>query len=124
MTRNFIQKFKEYRKMPGRVVLAFLGSLWMQALTIAMQWACFMALGVELPVGVLLVVMPVTLLASAIPVSLNGIGVREWTMLSLTAGLVSPDALLASLLLGYAMILLQAAQGFVCFQISKFPLST
>lgn len=60
-----------------------------------------LALGVEMEIGYLYMVVPLILFAEALPISINGFGVREGTLLFffLQAGKTSEEALAVSLLL-------------------------
>ena len=115
----FAEKLRDYKKYPLHLLAAFLGSIFMQVLVVLMQWSLFKAVGISVHWSLVFAVVPVTILLTAIPVSFNGIGVREWTMLSLTAYSISSEQLLASLLLGYAAIILQAVQGWIIFVTKK-----
>ncbi len=112
---QFAQKLRDYKKYPLRLLAAMFGSLFMQVLVVLMQLAQFKAVGISVPMSLVFIVVPVTVLLTTIPISFNGIGVREWSMLSLTAYAINPEQLLASLLLGYAMVILQAVQGGILF---------
>jgi uncharacterized membrane protein YbhN (UPF0104 family) len=107
------EKLREYRKHPLRLLAAVLGSLLMQTLVVFMQISQFYAVGIEVSLAFVFVIVPATVLITTIPISFNGIGVREWSMLSLTAALVNSEQLLASMLLGYTIIILQALQGWI-----------
>jgi len=115
----FAEKLRDYKKYPLHLLAAFLGSIFMQVLVVLMQWSLFKAVGISVHWSLVFAVVPVTVLLTAIPVSFNGIGVREWTMLSLTAYAINSEQLLASLLLGYAVIILQAVQGWIIFVAKK-----
>jgi uncharacterized membrane protein YbhN (UPF0104 family) len=108
-------KLREYRKYPLRLAAAMIGSLFMQVLIVFMQISVFYAVGIEVSPALVFVIVPVTILLTNIPISFNGVGVREWSMLSLTAAAINSDALLASMLLGYAVVILQAIQGWIVF---------
>jgi uncharacterized membrane protein YbhN (UPF0104 family) len=112
------EKLREYRAYPFRLLISVLGSLVMQILAILSQISLFYAVGIEVRVALVFVIVPVTLLVTTIPISFNGIGVREWTMLSLTAAAINSEQLLASSLLSYAVVISQAIQGWVIFTIS------
>jgi uncharacterized membrane protein YbhN (UPF0104 family) len=107
------EKLREYRKRPLRLLAAVLGSLLMQILVVFMQISQFYAVGIEVSLAFVFIIVPTTVLLTTIPISFNGIGVREWSMLSLTAALVNSEQLLASMLLGYTIIILQAIQGWI-----------
>ncbi len=106
-------KLREYKEYPLRLAIAMFGSLLMQILVVFMQISLFYAVGIEFSLALVFVIVPATILITAIPISFNGIGVREWSMLSLTAYTINSEQLLASLFLGYAVIILQAVQGWV-----------
>jgi len=107
----FAEKLRSYKKYPLSLLAAFFGSLLMQILSVLMYFAVFKALGISISWTLLFTAVPVTILITAIPISFNGIGVREWTLLSLTAYAINSEHLLASVLLGYAVVIFQAVQG-------------
>jgi len=113
--KSFADKLREYKKYPLRLLAATLGSLIMQILVILMQVAVFKSMGISVPLTFVFAIMPITILITTIPISFNGIGIREWCMLSLTAYTINSEQLLASLLLGYAVIILQAVQGAIFY---------
>jgi len=116
---HIAEKLREYKKYPFRLLVAMLGSVFMQVLVVFIHVSLFYAVGVEVPLSLVFVIVPATVLLTAIPVSFNGIGVREWSMLSLTVAAISSEALLASIFLGYAVIILQAIQGWIVFIVKK-----
>jgi uncharacterized membrane protein YbhN (UPF0104 family) len=107
----FAEKLRSYKKYPFRLLMATFDSIFMQVLGILTYMALFKATGISISLSLVFVVMPVTILVTAIPISFNGIGVREWSLLALTAYTVNSEQMLASLLLSYAIAILQAAQG-------------
>jgi uncharacterized membrane protein YbhN (UPF0104 family) len=117
---QFADKLREYKKEPLRLFAAMLGSLFMQVLVVLMQWSLFKAVDISVHWSLVFAIVPVTILLTTIPVSFNGIGVREWAMLSLTAySFINSEQLLASLLLGYAVVILQAVRGGIIFLYSS-----
>jgi len=112
---EFAEKLREYKKYPLRLLAAMLGSLIMQILVVLMQVTVFKSVGISVPLTFVFAVVPITVLITTIPISFNGIGIREWSMLSLTAYAINSEQLLASLLLGYAIIILQAVQGTIFY---------
>jgi len=113
--RAFAEKLREYKKYPLRLFAAMLGSLFMQTLVVLMQVAAFKSVGISISLTFVFAIMPVTILITTIPISFNGIGLREWSMLSLTSYAINSEQLLASLLLCYAVIILQALQGAIFY---------
>ena len=63
----------------------------------------------------------ITVIITMLPISLNGIGVREWITISLYTGIVGlpADKVLAGHLLGYVLILFQAIQGAIILAVQK-----
>ena len=59
--------------------------------------------------------MTITITISMLPISINGIGLREGVNVSLFTGLlgIPADIVLAAALIGYIPMLFQAAQGAV-----------
>jgi uncharacterized membrane protein YbhN (UPF0104 family) len=115
----FAEKLRDYKKYPLHLLAAFLGSIFTQVLVVLMQFAVFKAVGVSISWALLFAIIPVTVLITAIPISFNGIGIREWSLLSLTAYSINSEQLLASLLLSYVVIILQAVQGWIIFVAKK-----
>ena len=112
---TFAEKLREYKQYPLRLLLALFGSVFMQALVVFMQFAQFKAIGVDVPLTFVFAIVTGTALLTTIPVSFNGIGVREWGMLSLSATAINSEQILASLLLGYAIVILHAVQGAIFY---------
>ena len=61
--------------------------------------------------------MTITITVSMLPISINGIGLREGVNVSLFTGLlgIPADTVLAAALLGYIPMLFQAIQGAIVF---------
>jgi len=116
--KEFAEKLREYKKYPLRLLAAMLGSLFMQILVVLMQVAVFKSVGISISLTFAFVIVSVTALITTIPISFNGIGIKEWSMLSLTAYAINSEQLLASLLLGYSIIILQALQGAIFYIIT------
>ena len=116
---TFAEKLRNYKKYPLHLLAAFLGSLFMQILVVLMHFAVFKAVGISISWALLFAIIPFTILITAVPISFNGIGIREWSLLSLTAYSINSEQLLASLLLGYVVVILQAVQGWIIFVAKK-----
>jgi len=113
--KAFVEKLREYKKYPLKLLAAMLGSLFMQILIVLIQITLFKSVGISVPLTFVFAIMPVTILVTTIPISFNGIGLREWSLLSLTSYTVNSEQLLASLLLGYTVIILQAMIGAIFY---------
>jgi glycosyltransferase 2 family protein len=86
-----------------------------QLLTVAATWAISEMLGLELAPALIAVVVPLVLIATALPISIGGFGVREGSYVALLAdaGVSSGDATLLSLLSAAAVVLASLPGGFV-----------
>lgn len=82
-------------------------SLAIHGMTIVAVVAIAESLGLDLPLSASALVVPVALVAAAIPISVNGWGVREGVMVAGFAlfGLAQPDAFLISVLLGVSVVI-------------------
>jgi len=114
---SFIGKLQNslsiYRKHKKQILLSSLDSLWLQLLTLFIAYAYFRAVGVDIDISILVVFTSITIVISMVPISLNGIGVREGTQVALFTGILGIPApvVLSAGLLGYIPLLFQAAQG-------------
>ena len=102
-----------YRKYKKQLILSSLDSLWIQLLTLFIAFAYFKAVEVDIDISILVVFTSITIVVSMLPISLNGIGVREGIQVALFTGILGIPApvVLAAGLLGYIPLLFQAAQG-------------
>ena len=110
-----------YRQYKKQVLLSSLDSLWLQLLTLFMAYAYFRAVGQSIDVSILVVFTSITIVVSMLPISLNGIGVREGVQVALFTGLLGVPApvVLSAGLLGYIPLLFQALQGAVVLVASR-----
>jgi uncharacterized protein (TIRG00374 family) len=122
---TFIPKMQKslsiYRQYKKQVLLSSLDSLWLQLLTLFMAYAYFRAVGQTIDISILVVFTSITIVISMLPVSLNGIGVREGVQVALFTrilGIPAPIVLSAGLL-GYIPLLFQALQGAVVLLAAK-----
>lgn len=102
-----------YRKHKKQLLLSSLDSMWLQLLTLFIAYAYFRAVGVDIDISILVVFTSITIVVSMLPISLNGIGIREGTQVALFTGILGIPAsvVLSAGLLGYIPLLFQAAQG-------------
>jgi uncharacterized protein (TIRG00374 family) len=114
---TFIPKMQKslsiYRQYKKQLLLSSLDSLWIQLLTLFIAFAYFKAVGADIDISILVVFTSITIVVSMLPISLNGIGVREGIQVALFTGILGIPApvVLAAGLLGYIPLLFQAAQG-------------
>ena len=109
--------FSIYRGYKKAFLLSGLDSIWLQISSIAIHYAYFQAVGVPVDLATITVFMTITITVSMLPISINGIGLREGVNVSLFTGLlgISADTVLAAALLGYIPMLFQAIQGAIVF---------
>ena len=107
--------FSIYRGYKKAFLLSGLDSIWLQISSIAIHYAYFQAVGVPVDLATITVFMTITITVSMLPISINGIGIREGVNVSLFTGLlgIPADIVLAAALIGYIPMLFQAAQGAV-----------
>ena len=118
---SFIPKMQKslsiYRQHKKQICLSFLDSLWLQLLALFTAYAYFRAVGQTIDISILVVFTSITTVVAMLPISLNGIGVREGVQVALFTGILGIPApvVLSAGLLGYIPLLFQAAQGAVVF---------
>lgn len=107
--------FSIYRGYKKAFLLSGLDSIWLQISSIAIHYSYFQAVGVPVDLATITVFMTITITVSMLPISINGIGIREGVNVSLFTGLlgIPADIVLAAALIGYIPMLFQAAQGAV-----------
>ena len=105
--------FSVYRGYKKAFLLSGLDSIWLQISSIAIHYSYFQAVGVPVDLATITVFMTITITVSMLPISINGIGLREGVNVSLFTGLlgIPADIVLAAALIGYIPMLFQAAQG-------------
>lgn len=73
---------------------------------IAIYWLCGLAVGIEVPLGFYFVFVPLLSLTLLIPISVGGLGARDWVAQPLFGSVGVPDAVAAGMtLLVYAVTL-------------------
>ena len=113
--------FSIYRNHKKAFAFSGLDSIWLQLSSIAIHYAYFQAVGVPVDLATITVFMTITITVSMLPISINGIGIREGVNVSLFTGLlgIPADTVLAAALIGYIPMLFQALQGAVVLVGSK-----
>lgn len=110
------------RPQRGLVWILF-WSLWVQLLSIALFWSVARALGLELAPLALWMVWPLVTLLTVIPISLAGWGLREGLLVFYLTGLgvAADQALMLSLLTGFAVLLAGLPGGLVWIFMGRTP---
>jgi glycosyltransferase 2 family protein len=101
-----------YARQPGALVVACAASGIFYALHLLFHAGTFHALGLQVSLGDIAVVMPLVTLISALPISLNGLGISEgaFVFLYAQAGL-SPEQALAAALIRRLVLTLTSLVG-------------
>lgn len=114
---TFVPKLQKslsiYRCHKKQFFLSAIDSIWLQLLTLYTSYAYFRAVGIEMNISILVVFTSITIVVSMLPISLNGIGIREGVQIALFTKIlgIPADQVLAAGLLGYIPLLFQASQG-------------
>ena len=98
------------------LLISLLISLVNQALVIAVTWILALGLGIDVPLYYFMIFVPVITLISMIPISLNGMGLREYAHMSLFGAIgVAPASCIALGLLSSAIIVLSSLPGGIVY---------
>lgn len=115
---NILKSFQNYRKNLRVLALSLVISFWYQInIVILNHFYCF-ALNIDLPITYLFTVIPLVYLTEALPISINGLGVREsaFVFFFTQIGLTKEKALALGLLvisIRYIFILLLGGSLFL-----------
>ncbi len=110
----------QYRREPRVLCIALLLSMILQLEIVLQYWLFVWCLQIELNFYQLMVAIPMITLASMLPISFNGIGVREWVMIWICAplGVERPDAAMVAMLFLAAQLLYAMIGGVVVYRTS------
>ena len=75
--KNIFESFQNYRKNVRVFVLSLVISFWFQINIVILNYFYCFALNIDLPITYLFTVIPLVYLTEALPISINGLGVRE-----------------------------------------------
>jgi uncharacterized protein (TIRG00374 family) len=105
-----------FRQAPGSLVIAFLASIVVQALLVGFYVAVATALHFSVPIGHLAMLVPVSFLVQMLPISVNGLGVREGTFVGyLTQIGISKESAIALSLIGAVLVMLFSMAGVAAY---------
>lgn len=107
-------------RRPAALLSPFIISLVNILMVILMNWLLALALDIEIPLAAMAATVPVMTLLVMLPVSINGIGLREnaFVILLQTVG-VPPEKSFALSLLGFLLIVLSSLPGGICYSLLK-----
>jgi uncharacterized protein (TIRG00374 family) len=108
--------FQVMGKHPGVLLGSLLISFLNQLLVITVSWILALGLRIDVPFPYFLIFFPVITLISMIPISLNGMGLREYSFMSLFGAIgVSAASCIALGLLSSIVIILSSLPGGVVY---------
>ena len=107
---------ERFRTQPRSLLSCFGGAILVQAVLVAFYFAVARSMVIDVPIADLAVLVPVSFVIQMVPVSLNGLGVREATFKLYFAqiGLPAASALAVSLM-GAALVMLFSLTGAVAY---------
>ncbi|MBF6570205.1 MAG: flippase-like domain-containing protein [Candidatus Binataceae bacterium] len=113
-----------YLSHPTSLIPAIAMSMLLQTMLATAQWVLALGLGLSIPLRVFLLCMPIANAFASIPVTLNGLGLREATYLVMLglAGVSHSDAVALGLL-WFATTALAGFTGIVPFMMTGSPKS-
>jgi len=100
----------------GVVMQVFIAAVVVQLLNCAIFWLAGLAVGITLPLAAWINFVPIILAANILPITIAGLGVREYLMvlfLGVLGGVPDSQAMAASLLVFASMVAVSAAGGLV-----------
>ena len=75
--KNILESFRKYRKNVRVLGLSLVISFWFQINIVILNYFYCLALNIDLPLTYLFTVIPLVYLTEVLPISINGLGVRE-----------------------------------------------
>jgi uncharacterized membrane protein YbhN (UPF0104 family) len=113
---------KAYLSRPGRLLVAAALSVLVQAANVALVWLIGVALGADVPASFWWIMVPMVTLLTLLPVSLNGMGIREGgTVLFLSQVGVSAGTALTVAVLWFAVMASNGLAGGLVYLFGSFP---
>jgi uncharacterized protein (TIRG00374 family) len=112
LTRALIR----FRQAPVTLVSGFISAIAVQAILVAFYVAVAAAIDVRVPLGHLAILVPVSFLVQMLPVSVNGLGVREATFgVYLTRIGVQLESAVALSFIGAALVMIFSLSGMAAY---------
>lgn len=110
----------KFRDAPRSLAACFSGAILVQGLLVAFYFAIATSLHLRVPLAHLAIVVPISLIVQMLPVSVNGLGVREATFGFYFARLGLPlEAGIALSFIGAVLIMLFSTTGAVAYLVRR-----
>jgi uncharacterized protein (TIRG00374 family) len=115
--KSFIDHAGEYKSQPNQIALTMLLSFLFHSIRIMSAWIILMGFGVQMRIDQIALVGTITPMIAMIPVSLNGLGLQEGSMLFLLQqfGVSSAIALAVPLIIRVNMTSISLMGGVIYF---------
>jgi uncharacterized membrane protein YbhN (UPF0104 family) len=111
-----------YVRQPRLLLAASALSLVVQLANIVLVWLIGVALNLPVPLSYYFLVVPLVAILTLVPISLNGMGVREFAMIALLAPLgVAAGTALSLSFLWFATTVIVSLSGVVFYIAGRFP---
>jgi uncharacterized protein (TIRG00374 family) len=112
--------FQIMGRHPGALLWSLIVSFINQLLVISVTYVLALGLRIHVPFPYFLVFVPVITLISMIPISLNGMGLREYSFMSLFAAIgVPPASCIALGVLSSVIVILSSLPGGIVYMLFK-----
>ncbi|MBU4285357.1 MAG: flippase-like domain-containing protein [Verrucomicrobia bacterium] len=123
--RRWIVSCLHYRQYPQALCMSFLLTMFVQMLRILVFYAVAVSFGVHVPVTYYFIFVPLMMFLIILPVSINGIGVREGSFVAFFAlvGVPSAQAFIISFVVSVLTTLMTAVGGIV-YMFDKSAITT
>jgi hypothetical protein len=102
---DLIQSLHTLREQPGLLLVALGLSVLMQSLVIITYYVLARGVGLEQPLHLYFAIVPIVFMASTVPISIGGLGVREGALVSLLVLFGAPRDSAVGLSLVYLLVL-------------------
>lgn len=112
----------QYMRRPAALLPALALSIILQASLAYAQYLLALGMGLAVPLGAMMVIVPMANVAAALPLTLNGLGVREgaYAMLLGFAGVAHQDAIALGLL-WFSLTMIGGLAGLPLFLLTPLP---
>lgn len=119
---RLVAGLQAYRHQPGLIVATTGLSLVVQAANVVLVWLVGQALALPIPAGYYWIFVPMVTLLTLMPISLNGMGIREGATWLFLAPLAVPQGLAVSLaVLWFGVFMAASLCGAGVYLFGRFP---
>ncbi len=119
--RNIFDNVQLYLHKPKKVFIGIIFSTLIQTTAIVIGYYAYQAAGAEIPLKLFFLFIPLVFIATLVPISINGTGIREGVSILLFTSVTPATAeqVIAANILVYMVNIIQAAIGGVVFLFDK-----